>query len=171
MKKHLKSIALLTIISFLFFTGKANTINKLPITDTICCPPDSLKVVSTNFPVFCVSWKVSADSSCKLPFGFEVEWRPFPGSGPWTTKVKIYTGGTLVTFCDSVSVCSGYQWRVRTICDSTSGGTATYSAWVYGNKFAMTCGNLQILNSDADRNNPPSSKRIISPQVIKSKEN
>lgn len=131
MKTKFLSIAFIAI-SFLFFNPKANAELRAPVIDTICCKPDSVKIISTNFPVFCVSWKVSADSSCKSPYGFTVQWRPFPGSGPWTEKIAVYGGGTTIYFCDSVPVCSGYQLRVRTICDSAN---TVYSDWVYSNKF------------------------------------
>jgi len=137
MKTNFRSIAFCVIISLSIYAGKANAGIKIPITDSVCCNPDSLKVVSVNYPVFCVSWKVSTDSTCKHPYGFTVQWRPYPGSGAWTERIKIYTGGTTINFCDSVDTCRNYQWRVRTICDTTNGGI--YSDWVYGNKFAMNC--------------------------------
>lgn len=138
MKTILRSIVVCAIISLSLFAGKANAgIIAAPI-DSVCCNPDSLKVVSVNYPVFCVSWRISSDSMCKTPYGFAVQWRLlFPATGAWTERIKIYTGGTLINFCDTLTNCGVYQWRVRAICDTT--GDSTYSDWVYGNKFSTNC--------------------------------
>ena len=134
MKTKFLSIAFI-VITCLCFNSKASAKNNLFFTDTTCCKPDSAKVVSTNFPLFCLSWRVSADSSCKRPYGFTVQWRQFPGNGPWTEKIVIYNGNPTVNFCDRVSICTSYIARVRTICDSTN---TTFSDWIYFNKFFMT---------------------------------
>lgn len=173
MKTNFRFIAICAIISLSLFTGKANAKTKIPIIDTICCNPDSLKIVSTNYPVFCVSWRVSADSACKRPYGFVIQWRPFPGSGTWTEKTIFYFRGTIVTFCDSVPGCISYQWRIRTIC--VTGTDTTYSDWIGGPKFAMICG-ADPISFDPGNNNSQSptkkSKSAINPsQANKPKEN
>lgn len=173
MKLNFRYTAICLIISLSLFTGKANASITDPIRDTICCTPDSLKVVSTNYPVFCVSWIVPSDSSCIIPYGFEIQWRQFPGSFPWYSKIIIYTGGTIINFCDSVSVCGSYQWRVRTICE-TPGGITTYSDWIYGNKFSMVnCLNkgLNFTEDFKNKQNPANEKSTISSQAVKPKEN
>lgn len=146
MNAKFSSIVFCAIFSLSLIVVKANTSFKVPITDSICCDPDSLKVVSVNYPVFCVSWKIPADSTCKHPFGFTVQWKPYPSSDPWSEKIIIYTGGTTINFCDSVDTCRNFQWRIRTICDTLNGGT--YSNWVYGNKFSMNCGIHRSINTD-----------------------
>jgi len=174
MKTNYRYTAICIIIVLSLFAGKANAKTTDVIRDSVCCTPDSLKVVSTNYPVFCVSWVVPFDSSCKRPYGFEIEWRQFPGSFPWNSRIIIYAGGTLITFCDSVSICGGYQWRVRTICDSL-GGTTTYSDWIYGNKFSMVnClfdGVLNFTEDFKNKQNPAKDKSTLSRQAIKPKEN
>jgi len=134
MQTNFRSIVICVIVSLFLFSGKANAMIKGPIRDSVCCAPDSLKIVSTNFPVFCVSWRVSIDSNCKNPYGFEIQWKQL-GTFLWFNKMVPYTGGVIINFCDSVSVCGNYQWRVRTICDTIGG--YTYSDWIYGNKFTM----------------------------------
>lgn len=171
MQTNFRSIAICAIISLFLYAGKANATIKVPIADTICCAPDSLKVVSTNFPVFCVSWRVSIDSNCKSPYGFEIQWRQFPGSYSWNSRTVTYTGGTTINFCDSVSVCGGYQWRVRTICDTI--GSTTYSNWIYGNKFSMTnCldGNLNFTDDFKKKENAVNNRSTVPKQAIKPKE-
>ena len=157
MKTNFRLIAICAIITLSLFTGNANANTKILVTDTICCNPDSLKVVSTNYPVFCVSWRVSADSTCKRPYGFVIQWRPFPGSGPWTEKTMYYFRGTIVTFCDSVPECKTYQWRVRTIC--VIGNVTTYSDWIDGPNFPMICSGTRTSNSS---NNPVPAKKVKS---------
>ncbi len=170
MKTKFQLIAIaITILSF--YTGKVNAEIKLPIIDSTCCKPDSLKVVSTNYPVFCVSWQISTDSTCQRPYGFEIEWRPFPSASPWYNKIVIYTGGTVINFCDSVINCGNYQWRVRTICDTA--GVTTYSDWVYGNKFAMTncLEGLQIPSYSKDKMREKNQSFNISNQATISRQN
>jgi len=172
MKPKSLSIALIVIACLSFNTLKAKAEIKYSITDTICCPPDSLKVISTNYPVFCVSWQVASDSTCRTPYGFTVQWRPYPWTGPWLEAIKVYTGGTTVIFCESVTVCTSYQWRVRTICDTANGGT--YSDWVYENKFAMqNCGGSDFEGTDDKKDSPDrtGNKTINSSQILKQKEN
>lgn len=111
--------------------------DKRPFADTTCCTPDSLKVVSLNYPIFCVSWHVPSDSSCIRPYGFIIQVAKFPGSGPWKEKIVIYSTGGIINFCDSIDSCGAHQWRVKTIC--ISNGITTYSDWVYGNKFNFNC--------------------------------
>ena len=105
---------------------------KTPLYDT-CCGPDSLKVVSTNYPVFCVSWQVRIDSICSAPQAFEIRWRSF-FSQVWKSKIVTYTSGTTINFCDSVDTCGLHVWQVRTKCNDS-----TYSNWVSGSKFTMPC--------------------------------
>jgi hypothetical protein len=170
MKTNFLSITICTIIALSLYAGKANGGTTTSGRDTVCCAPDSLKVVSINYPVFCVSWKVNPDSSCKTPYGFEVQWRHYPGSFPWTGKIMIYTGGTIINFCDSVDSCGGFQWRVRTICDTLNGGT--YSDWVYGNKFSMPCGgHFQKKVLSPGKPGQSQDKPMGSLQALKPKEN
>jgi len=129
-------IVLFAIISLTLFASNAYASVKVPVTDTICCNPDSLKVVSVIYPTFCVSWRISLDSPCRVPYAFQVQWRRFPSSDPWTEAIKIYTGGTTISFCSTVNECRAYQWRVRVVCDSID---STFSDWVYGPKFGMNC--------------------------------
>jgi hypothetical protein len=136
MKKHFLKITLIfTIIIFNVLSLKAE--RKLTLIDTTCCTPDSLKLVSYNYPVFCVSWHVRNDSGCVNPYGFTIQWAKSPGIGPWKEKIVLYTSGTIINFCDSVDSCVRWQWRVRTIC--TVGSNTTYSDWVYGSRFEMVC--------------------------------
>ena len=137
MQANFRSIAFCAIMILSLSSGKVNAGLKNSKTDTICCTPDSLKLVSTNHFIFCVSWRVSTDSNCRTPYGFELQWRRYLSSDPWKSKVIIYNGGTSVSLCDSVDTCRSYQWRVRTICDTL--GSGTYSDWVYGSKFVIIC--------------------------------
>jgi hypothetical protein len=171
MQTNFRLIVICAIISLFLYTGKANAAIKLPITDTICCAPDSLKVISTNFPIFCVSWRVSVDSNCKSPYGFEIQWKQL-GTFLWYNKIISYSGGVIVNFCDSVSVCGNYQWRVRTICDTIGG--YTYSDWIYGNKFSMVnclVGGLNFTKDLKNKQKPVKDKSTISNQAIKRNEN
>lgn len=128
----------LLIFSTFFFTKSAKAIPSYHMPDTVCCPPVKLQVVSTIFPTFCVSWQVNMDSNCiKTPYGYQVQWAAYPGTGPWSSATVVYSGGNTINFCANADTCRNYQWRVRTICDTSNGGT--YSNWVYGRKFAMTC--------------------------------
>ena len=133
MKKTLRFIAVCAIISLSLFSGNANAGIKAPLVDSICCTPDSLRVISTNYPVFCVSWNVRADDSCRTPQAFEIQWKPLLGT-IWNSILVPYTGGTTINFCDSVDTCGTYVWRVRTKCDDS-----TYSDWVNGAKFTFPC--------------------------------
>ncbi len=134
MKTKLLPVIIFTIVSF---STKANALIQNPLTDTVCCTPDSLKIVSVNYPVFCVSWHVRSDSGCRLPYSYEVQWRYYPSTNPWNGAIVTYTGSTTLSFCARVDTCRTYQWRVRTICDTLNGGH--YSDWVYGNKIGMNC--------------------------------
>jgi len=129
MQLKLRPIAICAIISLSLFAGKANAEIKLPTTDSTCCKPDSLKVVSLNYPAFCVSWWFPEDSACVIPYGFEVQWRAL-GTHFYAGGTKFYVSGGTQIFCDNVYSCRTHEWRVRTIC--TSGGVTTYSDWVYG---------------------------------------
>lgn len=152
----------ITILSF--YSSNANATIKFPVIDSTCCKPDSLKVVSTYFPTFCVSWQISTDSVCQPPYGFEVEWRLFPSAAPWNNQTVIYTGGTTVNFCAQVLGCGNYQWRIRTICDTA--GVFTYSDWVYGNKFAMSnCAEGLQKTSESKRKSQQT--QLSYPSVIK----
>ena len=133
MKKIFRSIAVCAIISVSLFGGKANAGIKAPLVDSVCCTPDSLRVVSLNYPVFCVRWNVRADDSCRIPQAFEIQWKPLLGT-IWKSVLVPYTGGTTINFCDSVDTCGTYVWRVRTKCDDV-----TYSDWVNGPKFTFVC--------------------------------
>ena len=73
MRKNFLSIAICTIIALFLHAGKANAGINTPGRDSVCCVPDSLKLVSINYPAFCVSWRVNPDSSCKTPYGFELQ--------------------------------------------------------------------------------------------------
>ena len=95
---------------------------------TTCCPPDSLSLYYYTGKQFCIRWKVSADSSCTIPYGFQVQWRQYPGLFTWNTKTVVYNSGNTIVFCDTAKVCTENIWRVRTICDTANGGT--YSNWV-----------------------------------------
>lgn len=163
------------IISILLATN-VNAGNKLNGVDTTCCAPDSLAVISTNYPTFCVRWQVSADSNCINPYGFEIRWAYFPGSGPWHSAIIPYAGGTIINFCSNVDTCRSYQWMVRTICDTANGGI--YSDWVGGRKFVMTnCGGGpqdKLIDKYSPIQNSPKKadkKNTFSSQAIKSKEN
>ncbi len=169
MKTKILAAFICAIITLSFYAGNANASIKTVVTDTACCPPDSLKIISTIYPVFCVSWHVRADSGCRVSYGFEVQWRYHPGSNPWNGAIKIYTGGSTVSFCANVDTCRVYQWRVRTICDTLNGGT--YSAWVYGGKIAMNCGVArQRAVALLDGSKEQAEKSKISLQAIKPKE-
>lgn len=170
MKAHFISVIICIFIYLFCFTDKTNAAIKTSVIDTACCAPDSLKVVSTDFPFFCVSWHVPADSNCRTPIGFEIQWRYYPSSNPWTSSTVLYTGGTTINICHSVDTCRNYQWRVRTICDTANGGV--YSDWVYGNKFGMkNCGN-GFQKPDALFNEPDNEaiKRSFSTPALKPNE-
>lgn len=170
MKTKFQLLAIAITILF-FYSSNANAAIKFSIIDSTCCKPDSLKVVSTNFPTFCVSWQISTDSACQAPYGFEVEWRQFPSALPWNNQTVIYSGGTTINFCAQVLGCGNYQWRVRTICDTA--GVFTYSDWVYGNKFAMrNClEELQIPSDSKDKRSQKNQSFNISKQAIMSRQN
>lgn len=136
--KSICNILLLGFFAAILITDEIQAGPRQNVTDTICCPPVNLQVVSTTFPTFCVSWQVNTDSGCiHPPYGYEIQWAYYPGSGPWWSGNVVYSSGTTINFCTNVDTCRNYQWRVRTICDTANGGT--YSDWVYGKKFAMGC--------------------------------
>jgi len=165
MKTKFLPVIIFATISLSLFAGNSNAGEiKTTLIDTSCCPPDSLKVVSKTFPVFCVSWHVASDSNCRVPYGFEIQWRRYVGAGPWSSFIKIYTGGTTENFCTRVDTCTVYQWRVRTICDTLNGGT--YSDWVYGNKIIMDCGIVALTDDIREQ----AEKLNITLQAIKPKE-
>jgi hypothetical protein len=111
--------------------SRANT--KVVNTDSIsCCQPDSLRFVSSNYPVFCVQWQYHVDSSCHAPLRFEIQWKPLLGF-LWKSKFVTFTGSEIINFCDSVDTCGVYAWRVRTWCNDS-----TFTDWVNGNKFNIT---------------------------------
>lgn len=132
---HTLLLALFSTCILAFSTKAESSIN---MPDTVCCPPLNLQIVSTTFPTFCVSWQVNADSGCiHPPYGYEIQWAYYPGTGPWSSGTVVYSSGTTINFCANTDTCRNYQWRVRTICDTANGGA--YSDWVYGKKFAMSC--------------------------------
>jgi len=134
MRTKIRLLRFCSIIIFLFFAANAKAENRtIPYDSTTCCAPDSLKVISTSNPIFCVSWNVHIDSTCRTPQAFEIQWKPFFGT-IWKSKIVSYTSGTTINYCDSVDTCGLYSWRVRTKCDDS-----TYSDWVYGNKFTIPC--------------------------------
>jgi hypothetical protein len=113
---------------------------------------------------------VSIDSNCKSPYGYEIQWKQL-GTLLWYNRILPYTGGTTVNYCDSVTVCGNYQWRVRTICDTIGG--YTYSDWVNGNKFTMVnclVGGLNISKDLKNRRAPVKPKSINSKDIIVRKE-
>ncbi len=140
MSRRLKIIAFFLISFFLVIneTGFARDRNRLP-DSIICCTPDSLNIISTNYPTFCVGWKVAFDSTCLAPMGFELEWKPLFG-GFWISEYVPYSSGIYISHCDSVDTCGVYQWRVRTKCNDS-----TFSDWVYGPKITMNCGHDMAL--------------------------
>lgn len=121
------------LITFFLCNQNANAETRIPVYDSICCAPDSLRFVSINCPIFCVSWRVPSDSLCKQPIGFEVQWKLLAGA-VWNDKVVSYSSGTTITFCDTVAGNGVHVWRVRTICSDS-----TYSEWINGNKFNSPC--------------------------------
>lgn len=144
------TIKLYILVAFLLGVAKpaAATENyssesKLMFADTVCCPPDSLKVISTNYPVFCVRWKVKRDSACKRVAAFEVQWK-LVASTVWSSQIVSYTSGDTVSFCQSVFTCGLYQWRVRTKCTDSS-----FSTWTNGAKFNFSCLNRSQQASSA----------------------
>ncbi len=167
MKTKFVLIALL-LTSFLSFNSKANTGLSLPLTDS-CCRPINVRINSTSYPQFCMSWRVLPDTSCTTPQGYMLEWKNVTSSGPWTQRTVIYTGGIVINFCDYVSECGTYEFRMRTICDSTNG---VFSVWAYAANFTMTnC--LQgkpVLNknkhqiSDAGNNNINNYAALLKPK-------
>lgn len=121
------------LTAFLLCNQNVNAEIRKPVYDSTCCAPDSLRFVSINCPIFCVSWRVPSDSLCKQPIGFEVQWKLLAGT-VWNDKVITYSSGTTITFCDTVAGMGVHVWRVRTICSDS-----TYSDWVNGNKFNSPC--------------------------------
>lgn len=156
-------LAFCSVITLLFFATNVKAENRRNTYDSTCCAPDSLRVVSTNYPVFCVSWNVHIDSTCRTPQAFEIQWKPLFGT-IWKSKIVPYTSGTTINFCDSVDTCGTYLWRVRTICDDS-----TYSDWVDGKKFTIPCdhdgpNNTQYLSISP---NPASESITISVKYIR----
>lgn len=155
------------VITFLFGSANLKAESKISFGDTTCCAPDSLTVISTNYPVFCVSWHIPNDSLCKKFERFVIQWKLLL-SNNWETQIVSYTSGSYINFCDSVDICGVYQWRVRTKCNDS-----LYSNWVYGNKFAMSCDsggrydvrNLSISPNPASENITISTNDINSGQV------
>ncbi len=129
----IRLLAFCSVIAILFFAANANAANRTSTTDSTCCTPDSLQVISSDYPVFCVSWNVPIDSMCRTPQAFEIQWKPLYGA-IWKSKIVPYTSGTTINFCDSVDTCGTYMWRVRTKCDDS-----IYSDWVDGKKFIVPC--------------------------------
>ena len=130
-KVHL--LAFCSAITFFLSANDVKAETKIPTYDSTCCSPDSLRFISALYPIFCVSWKVPSDSACRVPQGFEIQWKLLSGT-IWKNKIVTYTSGTTITFCDSTDSCGIYVWRVRTKCNDS-----TYSNWVNGNKFTMPC--------------------------------
>ena len=143
---------LLTALLFCNTNVKAGV--NAPYGDSSCCTPDSLTVVSTSFPRFCVRWHIPDDSSCKNIQGFQIQWKLLLTHN-WDGQFVTYTSGSYIDFCDSVDVCGVYQWRVRIKCNDS-----TYSDWVYGNKFGFDCGGARSITSRLAISPNPASQNI-----------
>jgi len=103
---------------------------------TCCKVPDSLKVVSVTDTSFKVSWYVPDSASCDSIIGGTIEWRK-AGSTTWLSKTETYTAGHKITFTDTASDCTQYQWQVRNECKH--GDSTYYSAYVGGTNFSTYC--------------------------------
>jgi len=130
------SVTFILLLVLLFCNSTTKAESRVSFSDTTCCTPDSLTVVSTNYPVFCVSWHIPNDSSCKKFAGFVIQWKLLL-SNNWDSEFVPYNSGSYISFCDSVHICGVYQWRVRTKCSDS-----TYSEWKNGNKFGFDCDSI-----------------------------
>ena len=158
MKLYLR-FSIVFLLSVLFWNQQSSARTYFLPSDSTCCMPDSLKVVSLNQPVFCVSWEMPGDS-CERQQGFEIQWR-LVGTLIWKTR-SINPTGPVYTYCDTAE-CGKNIWRVRTKCDDS-----TFSDWAYGS-FTLEC------NHDGPGERPavsitpnPASEQvsIIAPQVL-----
>lgn len=66
----------LCVLSALPLASQATS--TVPVTDTLCCAPQNLTLVSGNATQFCVSWSFPAGGTCTTPYGFLVQWSAMP---------------------------------------------------------------------------------------------
>ena len=108
-----------------------------------CCRiPDSLKVKSVTDSSFCVQFNKDSirtdTSSCDTARSYELQWKLNADTlHPWNDTIKRYNGKTTITFCDTASPCTKYQWRIRNLC--IKGHDTTRSSWITGPRINTTC--------------------------------
>lgn len=118
-----------------------------------CCPlPDSLSVTKVTDSSFCIKWKVKDSAACNNPFGAILIYRPTTSSN-WTSKRIKYDSVTkFYSYCDTLTACLKYQWRLRNVC--IQNGDTTFTEYVKGPNFNAGCDTIPAarkLQSGTDR--------------------
>ncbi len=109
----------------------------IPTTDSLCCAPQILTLVSSSATQFCVSWSLPTGSTCITPYGFLVQWSAMPTSTTRNEAIVLYSGTNLHSLCEALPSCGKYQLRIKTLCDSSQTGRS--SNWVYLQNVGVAC--------------------------------
>lgn len=108
-----------------------------------CCPlPDSLSVTQVTDSSFCIKWKVKDSAACNNPYGAILVYRPTTSTN-WTTKRIKYDSVTkFYSYCDTLTGCLKYQWRLRNVC--IQNGDTTFTEYMKGPNFNAGCDTLMV---------------------------
>lgn len=133
-------IALSLCFSLFFFTNNAAK------AQSGCCPlPDSLTVTSVTDSSFCIRWQISDSIPCDTPYGAILVYRPI-GATNWTTvRVEYDSVTNFYSYCDTLTACVKYQWKLRNVC--ISGGDTTLTDYVKGPNFTADCDSASFSRS------------------------
>lgn len=111
-----------------------------------CCPtPDSLTVTSVTDSNFCVRWRISDTIGCNRPKGAFLAYRPVLSAVWKTVKITYDSTQQYATFCDTLTACLKYTWKVRNVC--INNGDTTFTEYVKGPNFTADCDSLTFAKS------------------------
>jgi hypothetical protein len=106
-----------------------------------CCPlPDSLSVTSVTDSSFCIKWKVRDTIPCDTPYGAILIYRPISSTNWSTKKIKYDSVTKYYSYCDTLTACLKYQWKLRNVC--IRNGDTTFTDYVKGPNFNAACDSL-----------------------------
>lgn len=134
----MKINAFLVSFCLLFFFPNASlATTKVSVSDTVCCAPQNLTLVSNTSSQFCVSWTFQTGSTCTIPYGFLLQWSATPTTNTRNEAVVLYNGSNIYSLCEALARCGTYQLRIKTLCDSSQTGQS--SNWVYLQNVGVPC--------------------------------